>query len=488
MGYSDFNLCVGVLLDDGTEYVCELQLNLAEMLQAKKEAHIYYEEVRTELPALCVGTDVDAGELEAFIVGRLSTSALDAAVGALSAKAEGLFLYAHLLAQHLESEAKDGRTVDFAALDSLPAGLSEVYTVNFRRAFPEGEAGAAWAMARPLIELIAAAREPITEAMAATLLEWDAETKTRVLEATALLFPVRDGKFHVFHKTIVDWLTGEIAEGSSVRERSEQFQVQRKDGHTTFADGFVDWLKGRDGPTAASAPVPTTDGHLSSAVDGPAAGYWLQHGIVHLCRAEGRAAEAAAVYAGDLALLVRRVDAGLLGAVAKDYQELRSCSNVDLDLAAATEMRRFVGKYTDVLHKDGGAVVLQLASQQPDTSAVYGAWSVAPRTAARTLVWRNKPQQADACIATLAHQNTVNALAVSKTRLVVASGKALCVYDAETEELLEQLDGESEVRCVAVTEQAVGASLIVMGDEGGTIKVWDAGACVSQNSLFPSAN
>ena len=71
MGYSDFNLCVGVLLDDGTEYVCELQLNLVEMLQAKKEAHIYYEVVRTELPALCVDTDVDAGELEAFIVGQI---------------------------------------------------------------------------------------------------------------------------------------------------------------------------------------------------------------------------------------------------------------------------------------------------------------------------------------------------------------------------------------------------------------------------------
>jgi hypothetical protein len=67
-------------------------------------------------------------------------------------------------------------------------------------------------------------------------------------------------------------------------------------------------------------------------------------------------------------------------------------------------------------------------------------------------------------------------------------GEAPPKYDAETEELLEQLDGESEVRCMAVTEQAVGASLIVMGDKGGTIKVWDSGACVSQNSLFPSAN
>ena len=33
MGYSDFNLCVAVTLKDGTKYVCELQLNLVEMLE-----------------------------------------------------------------------------------------------------------------------------------------------------------------------------------------------------------------------------------------------------------------------------------------------------------------------------------------------------------------------------------------------------------------------------------------------------------------------
>ena len=76
------------------------------MLEAKSEAHAHYEVVRTRLPELCMGSTVDAGELEAFIVGRLNSSALDTAVAALEAKANGLFLYAHLLAQHLKSEAK----------------------------------------------------------------------------------------------------------------------------------------------------------------------------------------------------------------------------------------------------------------------------------------------------------------------------------------------------------------------------------------------
>jgi hypothetical protein len=297
MGYSDFNLCAGVVLSDGTRYVCEIQLNHIDMLEAKKEAHVHYEKVREELPALCQGTKVDAGELEAFIVGRLSTSSLDAAVEALSAKAEGLFLYAYMLSQHLESEANKGQEIHFESLDSLPAGLGEVYAVNFKRAFPEGQLDPAWTEAKPLVELIAAAREPITGAMAAALLGWDDLKQRRVIETTALLFPVRDGKFHVFHKTLVDWLTGEITDGSSIRGPSAEFKVQRKDGHAMLAEGFIAWRT-----------VTPTEGREPDDV--AATYYWLRHGILHLCRADGQgakgafAAQAAQVYATDLALLV----------------------------------------------------------------------------------------------------------------------------------------------------------------------------------------
>ena len=140
-------------------------------------------------------------------MGRLNTSALDGAVAALSSKAQGLFLYAYLLEKHLESEAAAGREINFANLDTLPAGLADVYKTNFERAFPNGATDAGWLAARPLIELVAAAMEPITPAMAAELLGWDEKTKGRVLELTALLFPVRDGRLTVvLHKTVVDWL------------------------------------------------------------------------------------------------------------------------------------------------------------------------------------------------------------------------------------------------------------------------------------------
>ena len=117
MGYCDLNFIVELTLKDGTPYLAEVQVNHDAMLEAKSEAHTHYEVVRKRLPELCTGSKVDPGELEAFIVDRLNSSALDAAVAALSAKADGLFLYAHLLAQHLDTEAKAGRAIDFAGLD-----------------------------------------------------------------------------------------------------------------------------------------------------------------------------------------------------------------------------------------------------------------------------------------------------------------------------------------------------------------------------------
>ena len=52
------------------------------MLLAKAGAHKFYETVRETLPRLCqeAGGTVDADKLEAFIVGQLNSSALDAEI------------------------------------------------------------------------------------------------------------------------------------------------------------------------------------------------------------------------------------------------------------------------------------------------------------------------------------------------------------------------------------------------------------------------
>jgi len=435
MGYRDLNLCVEVPIDKETRFVCEVQINHSVMIEAKAKAHKPYEHIRSELPKLCKGTGVDADKLEAFIVGQLNSSALDVAVSALSAKAQGLFLYAFMLQQYLDSEVKASRPIRFDNLDTLPAGLDDVYAVNFRRAFPT-DAPERWATAKPLLELVAATLEPISVAMAASLLGWTPDKQERVLELTALLFPVRDGLIHVFHKTVVDWITGDVSEGSSIKTGASEFRVQRDEGHRRFAKEFTLWLQG------------DANEH-----------YWLKHGIVHLCRA-GRADDAVRVYCSDLSFLRRRLDAGLLGTLSTDYLELRRYSPVDLN--HATQMKSFVGKHRDVFERERGRAVTQLASQQPDESVVFRA----VMHKEQYLKWRNKPQTFDACIATLLLSSFVVGVGVSKTRIVGGAGQSVYVYDAATEELLETLESGSDVHSVAIYEDDETGWIVAGMDRG----------------------
>jgi WD40 repeat protein len=115
-------------------------------------------------------------------------------------------------------------------------------------------------------------------------------------------------------------------------------------------------------------------------------------------------------------------------------------------------------------------------------------------------MWRNKSQEKDACIGTLSHELAVSSVAVGSTRIVSGSGNSIFVYDAESQELLEELKGTSGVKSVAIwdggqsggkeggknTDQS--KSLIVAGFEDGTIKVWDSGARLPSKSPLLGQN
>ena len=113
------NLNVRIPLGRGASHLAELQLNLKSVAAAKHLAHEQYEVIRLALPAMCEGTPVKAATLEAFIAGRLRSSALDAAVTALERKAGGLMLYARLIADSLRDAT--GK-IDFARVGALPPG------------------------------------------------------------------------------------------------------------------------------------------------------------------------------------------------------------------------------------------------------------------------------------------------------------------------------------------------------------------------------
>ena len=177
---------------------------------------------------MCTGTSVEAEALEAFISERLNSSALDAAVGALERKADGLMLYARLIADQLE--ATSGK-IDFASVGALPAGLDEIYAENFRRVFVDD---GAWGDALPLVELICAAAEPLTIDDASGALGWDRARCERLCAEVSLLFPLREGEvIGVLHKTVTDWLTGEAP--FDKRSSEDAFFVARDAAHRRLA-------------------------------------------------------------------------------------------------------------------------------------------------------------------------------------------------------------------------------------------------------------
>ena len=65
-----------------------------------------------------------------------------------------------------------------------------------------GAADDGWAAARPLVELVAAAPEPLKVETAKAMLGLGNEEWLRVLELTCLFLPVRDGLIHPLHKTV----------------------------------------------------------------------------------------------------------------------------------------------------------------------------------------------------------------------------------------------------------------------------------------------
>jgi len=154
--------------------------------------------------------------------------------------------------------------------------------------------------------------------------------------------------------------------------------------------------------------------------------------------------------------------------------------------AEYAKLKRFAGRNRDVLQREGGKAVAQLVLQQPQTSVVLDLLKSTPLQ--RLIVWRNKPQIDDPCVATFAHEGAVKSVAVLRTRIVGGAGKSVYVYDANTEELIKQLESTCDVQApqelkVAIFEDEQGG-LITAGCNQ-TIKVWDAGElCALQSSLL----
>ncbi|CAH0369827.1 unnamed protein product [Pelagomonas calceolata] len=317
MGYRDFNLNVRVPLDDSQTHIAENQLNLKSIADAKHIAHDQYEVIRAALPDMCKDTSVGAEALEAFISERLNSSALDAAVSALERKADGLMLYARLIADQLE--ATTGK-IDFASVGALPAGLDEIYEENFRRVFVDD---AAWRDALPLVELVCAAAEPLTVDAASSALGWDRAWCKKVCDGLSLLFPLREGDvIGVLHKTVTDWLTGEAP--FDKRSSEDDFFVARDAAHRRLARACAQAVRAGVLDTESHSSDAAADEVLASFVEGEGGvasdAYALRWCLFHMKRSS---AEGEAVAVACSLSYVRKRSAGDIASFVADLRALK---------------------------------------------------------------------------------------------------------------------------------------------------------------------
>ncbi|MEP7304863.1 MAG: HEAT repeat domain-containing protein [Acidobacteriota bacterium] len=172
----------------------------------------------------------------------------------LLGKAAGNFLYAKQVLATIERDP-----TFITQLESLPPRLADLYVEFFERQFPDG---AGFERARTVLEVIVAAREPLTRELLAAATGLDAnDLLPLAVDAVAAYVPRRMGadgiyRYSVFHKSLADWLT-------SVDRRGKTYSVVPAKGHARLA--------------AAGQAEPTTAERSS---------YFLRHLPRHLALAD----------------------------------------------------------------------------------------------------------------------------------------------------------------------------------------------------------
>ena len=160
-------------------------------------------------------------DVERYLRGRLAEPALlrllqeagrqpEELAGRLMAHSEGNFLYLR--------HALDGLERGLVALDEvekIPPGLSGLYRNFFQRDFPDEPA---FEQPRRVLEIVLAAREPLTRQQlvaASGLGDGDVQ---RILDALSVYVPPRlgpagDVRYAIYHKSLTDWLVDDRRQG-----------------------------------------------------------------------------------------------------------------------------------------------------------------------------------------------------------------------------------------------------------------------------------
>jgi hypothetical protein len=153
----------------------------------------------------------------------------------LAKKAAGRFIYARFVEEQLRGHTS---SLKLAKIGDLPTGLDDMYTSYFERMFAnEASRVRKWEEVQPLVEMIAAAPEPLPLAAVAPALALSNKHTMGLAKDVVAFFTLKGTKgklrFCVYHKSIMDYFCRhEDREHARRRGLAEQGRGAKKGGGT----------------------------------------------------------------------------------------------------------------------------------------------------------------------------------------------------------------------------------------------------------------
>ncbi|MEW6366026.1 MAG: TIR domain-containing protein [Acidobacteriota bacterium] len=391
---------------------------------------------------------------EPALAERLRGAGADAAALAtrIATGGSGNFLYVTQAVAAVESGQ-----IDPSAVSAFPEGLVGIYQGFFARAFPEGRG---YDAIRPLLEVLTAAREPLSAEQVARFLDRSPFAVASDLEQLAAFFPERDGRYRPFHKSIADWLSG-------VAGRSRRYRVDRAAGDRRIGERLLaDFGHGRCDP------------------------YALSHLLAHLLSADLR--DEAVSLLGDLEFLEAKCAAGLAFALVADFNA--ALARPDWPESARARLAafaRFIQSRSHILAIRPN-LLFSMAANEPDDSPL----AVAARERTRCgrerrpwVRWLNKPQAGhSALVMRFLGSMGFLSCALSPDGRIIAAGTDsghLLLWDAETGALLH----EHRQHTGGITACAFfpdGRRLVTASNDS-TLRIWDLDTGPAGRTLWSHA-
>ena len=172
-------------------------------------------------------------DIKAYLARELPPSVAPDIADRIAEKTGGLFLYATWVV----AELKSGR-LSLDRLDKFPKGLGGAYLDLFERQFPDVSE---WdARARPALEVVVAAQEPLSLKQLAAVFGWSVHEERKFRQLLNPLFSFDRG-ITPFHRSVTDWLTDE--------GKQDPYFVSVEEGHRILAEsGWADYKAGKWSP------------------------------------------------------------------------------------------------------------------------------------------------------------------------------------------------------------------------------------------------